>query len=241
MNCTKSSLIYDFQNYRLPQKRTLKSSTFRFHLRHLMLKRVRKLRLESILQKNSWQLQNTYCVTGRKLICKCNDGISIDEEIGLERINSIALGTLSNFPGEFFCLKTRRDETGTPDRELSEDHAIKRIRQQPATFCNITLYMHYNGGRVDSPPLVSVPAACVKLADCKSPGKVKAFILYRELTFKYATNRNWNDPNICFSFSPRSGLRPGRYWSCIFGACTRCKWCAHFILCMRLMLHCSRT
>lgn len=81
-------------------------------------------------------------------------------------------------------------ETRSSDRELSENHAIKRIRQQPATFCNITLYMHYNGGRADSPSPESVPGACVELADCKSPGKVKAFILYRELTFKYATNRN---------------------------------------------------
>lgn len=43
-----------------------------------------------------------------------------------------------------------------------------------------------------------------RAARLRKPGEVKAFILYRELTFKYARNRNWNDPNICFSFSPLS-------------------------------------
>lgn len=69
--------------------------------------------------------------------------------------------------------------------------------------------MHYNVGRNDCCVREAFRMLRNDLARSKRrAGKVKAFILYRELTFKYATNRNWNDPNICFSFS---SVRPSRF------------------------------
>lgn len=69
-------------------------------------------------------------------------------------------------------------------------------------FCNITLYMHYNAIQVIQNDQIPFYIGKNQLSNCfPGLGEVKAFILYRELTFKYARNRNWNDPNICFSFS----------------------------------------
>lgn len=62
--------------------------------------------------------------------------------------------------------------------------------------------MHYNVDREFPVSRNSNRSNINRMVYWKSQGEVKAFILYRELTFKYATNRNWNDSNICFSFSP---------------------------------------